>query len=51
MTPEQRDKECFCEHLPEESQDLCSVCEQYYDDHCEEFEENKRKKLFEQQEY
>ena len=51
MTAEERDADCYCDSYPDDSTLMCHHCENYYDDHCEEFEEQKRRRIQEQNEY
>ena len=50
MTMEEREKNCTCNYEDENFKD-CNVCEEYCDQHVEEHEERKRKRIFEEQEY
>ena len=50
MTMEERNKNCTCDQEHGPIQD-CGVCEEYFDQHCEEHEEKRQKRMFEEQEY
>ena len=47
---EERDKNCTCDYEDENFKE-CITCEYYTDQHIEEHEELKRKRIFEEQEY
>lgn len=51
MTRAFRDANCYCQSLCEDSSRDCDYCESYQDDHIEEHEERKRRRIQEQNEY
>lgn len=52
MTMEERNKNCTCD-IDDESGHIadCVVCEEYFDQRCEEHEIRKNKRMFEAEEY
>ena len=50
MTTKERNANCYCDELPD-TVSMCPSCEEYYDEREEQYEEAKRKRLFEEQEY